>query len=226
VPGPTFFDAKYTILLVHDRSTFSFVENPLEVCGSLRLSSLEIALQPHIRVVIKYLSSCLHLAGVGDHPEGGCGCEAEFAKSTAPFAHPRPDGLERMPGSYVKEMHRRLHIRILLSRTGCATGPHQDQLSTESCIVLLALHAGTGGVSQWKITLLNPSYLGKKAHTCTREAADVDRAGAGFQATPSRSPAAVPSPSPRAPPSRTPAACTPSTTPRWRRARATSTPWR
>jgi hypothetical protein len=65
---------------------------------------------------MKHLSSCLHLAAVGDHPEGGC--EAEFAKSTAPFKHDRPDGLEKISESYVEEMHRRLHIRILLSRMG------------------------------------------------------------------------------------------------------------
>jgi hypothetical protein len=41
-----------------------------------------------------------------DHPEGGC--EAEFAKSTAPFAHPRPDGLELMSDSFAEEMRRRL----------------------------------------------------------------------------------------------------------------------
>ena len=59
---------------------------------------------------------------------------------------------------------------------GCATYPHQDQLSTDSCVVLLAVHAGTGGRGQWVITLLDPSYLLKRAHTST---ADGDRAGAG-----------------------------------------------
>jgi hypothetical protein len=81
---------------------------------------------------------------VGDHPEGGC--EAKFAKSKAPFHHGRPGGREKMSGSFVKETRRRLHIRIVLSRMGCFTDPHQDQISTDSCIVLLALHAGTGGV--------------------------------------------------------------------------------
>jgi hypothetical protein len=57
------------------------------------------------------------------------------------------------------------------------TYPHQDQISTDSCIVLLALHAGTGGVGQWKTTISDPSYLGKKAHTAS---ADVGRAGAEF----------------------------------------------
>jgi hypothetical protein len=88
--------------------------------------------------------------------------EVAFAKSTATFHHGRrPAGLEKMSGSYVEEMRRRLHIRILLSRMGCATDPHQDQLSTDSCIVLLlASHAGTRGRGQWRITLLAPSYLG------------------------------------------------------------------
>jgi hypothetical protein len=40
----------------------------------------------------------------------------------------------------------------------------------------LALHAGTGGVGQWKTTLLDPSYLRATAHTVT---ADGRRAGAG-----------------------------------------------
>jgi hypothetical protein len=44
-------------------------------------------------------------------------------------------------------------------------------------IVLLALHAGTGGVDQWRIKLLDPSYLGKDA--CTRTA-DRDRAASEF----------------------------------------------
>ena len=82
-----------------------------------------------------------------------------------------------MGDSFVKDMRRRLHIRILLSRAGCATYPHQDQISSDSCIVLLALHAGKGGVGQWRIKLLNPSYLGKAANTTT---ADGDRAGAEF----------------------------------------------
>jgi hypothetical protein len=81
-----------------------------------------------------------------------------------------------MSDEYRTEMWRRLHIRILLSRMGCATYPHQDQLSTGSCIVLLALHAGTGGVGQWKITLLDPSYLLATAHTAS---ANGRRAGAG-----------------------------------------------
>jgi hypothetical protein len=74
-------------------------------------------------------------------------------------------------------MWRHLHIRILLSRMGCFTEPHQDQLSTDPCIVLLALHAGTSGVGQWRTTLLDPSYLLKRAHTGA--AADVGRPGAG-----------------------------------------------
>jgi hypothetical protein len=53
-----------------------------------------------------------------------------------------------MGDSFVEEMRRRLHIRILLSRMGCFTAPHQDQISSDSCIVLLALHAGKGGVGQ------------------------------------------------------------------------------
>ena len=81
-----------------------------------------------------------------------------------------------MPSSYRAERWRRLHIRIVLSRAGCDTYPHQDQLSTDSCVVLLALHAGTGGRGQWVITLLDPSYLRKRAHTAK---ADGDRAGAG-----------------------------------------------
>ena len=164
-----------------------------------------------------HLSSCLQLAGVSGHPLGGSA--AAFAKSTARFEHDRPDGLEGMSDRYQSEMWRRLHIRVLLSRKGCFTAPHQDQLSTDSCIVLLAVHAGTGGRGQWRITLLDPSYLLKRAHTAS---ADGDRAGAappGSRATSSRSPATAPPPSPRARPSRTPAACTPSQTPRWRRAR-------
>jgi hypothetical protein len=82
-----------------------------------------------------------------------------------------------MPDRYRAEMWRRLHIRIVLSRKGCATYPHQEhQLSTDSCVVLLALHAGTGGRGKWRITLLDPSYLLKRAHTA---ADDGDRAGAG-----------------------------------------------
>jgi hypothetical protein len=64
-----------------------------------------------------------------------------------------------MSDSYVKVMRWRLHIRILLSRMGCFTKPHQDQLSSDSCIVLLALHAGKGGVGQWRIKLLDPGWL-------------------------------------------------------------------
>jgi hypothetical protein len=151
-----------------------FVEaSPLEVCASLRLSPLGIALAPGICNITKHLSSCLHLAGVADHPAGSC-AEA-FGLSTAPFAHARPDGLKAMSDSYRAEMRRRLHIHTLLSRMGCFTEPHQDKLSTDSCIVLLALHAGSGGRGQWKIALLNPSYLGEKELTST---ADGDRAGA------------------------------------------------
>jgi hypothetical protein len=92
---------------------------------------------------MKHLSSCLQLAGVTGHPAGGS-AEAFGESSTARFEHDRPDGLEGMSGSYRAEMWRRLHIRIVLSRMGCFTAPHQDQLSTDSCIVLLALRAGTG----------------------------------------------------------------------------------
>jgi hypothetical protein len=109
---------------------------------------------------------------VAGHPLGGS-AEA-FGDSTARFEHDRPDGLEGMSGSYRAEMWQRLHIRIVLSRMGCFTAPHQDQLGSDSCIVLLALHAGTGGVGQWRIALLDPSYLLKRAHTTS---ADVGRAG-------------------------------------------------
>jgi hypothetical protein len=40
------------------------------------------------------------------------------------------------------------------------------------------MHAGTGGVGQWRIALLNPSYLGKKACTTT---ADGDRPYSEFE---------------------------------------------
>jgi hypothetical protein len=61
--GNHIFDAHNTHLLVSDRFASRFVGSPL------RLSPLEIALTPHIRVIIEYLSSCLHLgAGVDDHP--------------------------------------------------------------------------------------------------------------------------------------------------------------
>ena len=174
------FDQHNTVRLVNDRSAERFVEAKSD------LSRLEIAFAPELRKIFKYLSSCLHLAGVTGHPAGGSA--KAFAKSTAPFYHDRPDGLEEMSDSYAKGMRRRLHIRIVLSWMGCATYPHQDQISGDSCIVLLALHAGTGGgesrsdagtggVGQWRITLLNPSYLGKKACTTT---ADKDRAGAVF----------------------------------------------
>jgi hypothetical protein len=49
------FDRNNSTLLVHDRSTLSFEENP-----TLPLSSLGIALQQHIRGIMKHLSSCLH----------------------------------------------------------------------------------------------------------------------------------------------------------------------
>jgi hypothetical protein len=88
--------------------------------------------------IMKHLSSCLQLAGgVTGHPAGGS-AEA-FGESTARFEHDRPDGLEGMLSSYRAEMWRRLHICIVFSRMGCFTAPHQDQLSTDSCIVLLAL---------------------------------------------------------------------------------------
>ena len=166
--GQTIFDRNNSALLVHDRSAQTLTDRPLE------LSSLEIALQPHLLNIMTHLSSCLQLAGVSGHPLGGS-AEA-FGESTARFEHDRPDGLEGMSSSYRAEMWRRLHIRIVFSRMGCFTAPHQDRLSTDSCIVLLALHAGTGGRGQWRIALLDPSYLGKRAHTAS---ADVDRAGAG-----------------------------------------------
>jgi hypothetical protein len=99
------------------------------------------------------------------------GSAAAFGDSTARFEHDRPDGLEQgMSDKYQAEMWRRLHIRIVLSRMGCFTAPHQDKLSTDSCIVLLALqHAGTGGRGQWRTTLLDPSYLLKRAHTMTAD---------------------------------------------------------
>jgi hypothetical protein len=40
--------------------------------------------------------------------------------------HDRPEGLEGMSSSYRAEMWRRLHIRIVLSRMGCATYPHHN----------------------------------------------------------------------------------------------------
>jgi hypothetical protein len=128
---------------------------------------------PHLLGIMKHLSSCLHQAGVAGHSLGGS-AEA-LGESTARFEHDRPDGMEGMSSSYRAEMWRRLHIRIVLSRMGCFANPHQDQLSTDSCIVLFALHAGSGGVGQWRIALLDPSYLLKTAHTAT---ADGDRAGA------------------------------------------------
>jgi hypothetical protein len=146
------FDQHNTHRLVNDLSASRFLDRSLT-----SLSPLEIALTPEICNIFKYLSSCLHDVGVVNHPAGGCA--AAFGKSTAPFEHDRPDGLETMSESYVEEMRRRLHIRIVLSRMGCATYPHQDQISNDSCIVLLALHAGTGGVGQWKIALLDSSYL-------------------------------------------------------------------
>jgi hypothetical protein len=61
---------------------------------------------------------------------------------------------------------------------GCFTAPHQDQLSSDSCIVLLALHAGKGSAGhQWRIKLLDPGYLGKAADTAS---ADGDRAASEF----------------------------------------------
>jgi hypothetical protein len=54
---------------------------------------------------------------VTGHPAGGCA--DAFGLSTAPFADPRPDGLESMSDSYVEGMRRRLRICIPLSRMGC-----------------------------------------------------------------------------------------------------------
>ena len=107
------------LALLHDElvealhGDVAFVEPPSD------LSLLEIALAPELRKIFKYLSSCLHRAGVVGHPAGGC--EAAFAKSTAPFHHGRPEGLEEMGDSFVEVMRRRLHIRIVLSRMGCFT---------------------------------------------------------------------------------------------------------
>ena len=112
--GNYIFDKHNTTVLVNDRSARSFVEKP-----ALPFSALEIALTPEIRKIFKYLSSCLHDVKVGGHPAGGS-AEA-FAKSTAPFEHGRPLGLEGMGVSFVKVMRRRLHIRIILSRLGCFT---------------------------------------------------------------------------------------------------------
>ena len=119
-----------TARLVSDRSAERFVEAHSD------LSALEIALTPEMCKIFKYLSSCLHLAGVTGHPAGGTA--AAFAKSTARFEHGRPEGLEEMSDRYQSEKWRRLHIRILLSRMGCFTYPHQDQLSTDSCILAKA----------------------------------------------------------------------------------------
>jgi hypothetical protein len=156
-------------MLVNDRSAERFVEAHSD------LSTLEIALTPDICKIFKYRSSCLHRAGVTGHPADGS-AEA-FAQSAAPFEHGRPEGLEGMGDSFVEDMRWRLHIRILLSRMGCFTAPHQDQLSSDSCIVLLALHAGKGSVGQWRIKLLDPGYLGKAADTAS---ADGDRAASEF----------------------------------------------
>jgi hypothetical protein len=101
--GNHIFDQHNSTLLVHDRSALSFIEKP-----TLPLSSLEIALQPHLRGIMTHLSSCLQLAGVTGHPAGGSA--AAFAKSTARFEHDRPDGLEEMSDTYRAEMWRRLHI--------------------------------------------------------------------------------------------------------------------
>jgi hypothetical protein len=167
--GNHIFDKHNTRVLVNDRSAQTLIDS-----SPALLSPLEIALAPHLLGIMKHLSSCLQLAGVTGHPAGGS-VEA-FGESTARFEHDRPDGLEGMSGSCRAEMWRCLHICIVFSRKGCFTNPHQDQLSTDSCIVLLALHARTGGVGQWRITLLDPSYLGKRANTAT---ADRGRAGAG-----------------------------------------------
>jgi hypothetical protein len=125
--GNYIFDKHNTAILVNDRSAGRFLEAHSD------LSPLEIALTPEICKIFKYLSSCLHLAGVTGHSAGGS-AEA-FAQSTAPFEHDRPDGLESMSESFVKEIRRRLHIRILLSRMGCFTAPLQNQISSDSCIV-------------------------------------------------------------------------------------------
>jgi hypothetical protein len=101
VPGQTIFDRNNSTLLVNDRSALSFEEKP-----AVPLSPLEIALTPELCKIFKYLSSCLHLAGVTGHSAGGS-AEA-FAESTAPFHHGRPEGLEEMGDSFVKKMRRRL----------------------------------------------------------------------------------------------------------------------
>ena len=95
---------------MHDRSAQTVIESHSD------LSALEIALTPEICKIFKYLSSCLHDVEVVGHPAGGSA--AAFAQSTAPFEHGRPEGLEGMGDSFVKDMRRRLHIRILLSRMG------------------------------------------------------------------------------------------------------------
>jgi hypothetical protein len=84
-----------------------------------------------------------------------------------------------MSGSYVEEMraaapahpHPALSDGLLYQ---AAPGPAQHRFLH---LVLLALHAGSGGRGQWKTTLPKPSYLLEKAHTTT---ADGDRAGAEF----------------------------------------------
>jgi hypothetical protein len=49
-------------------------------------------------------------------------------------------------------MWRRLHIRIVLSRMGCFANPHQDMLSTDSCIILLATATANAVVGAASIT--------------------------------------------------------------------------
>jgi hypothetical protein len=112
---------------------------------------------------------------VDGHPlDGSAEAFGDSAVRTALFHHDRPDGLELMLGSYRTDFQRRLHIaRILRSlATGWAaklTRTRTRLAQVPASLVLLALHAGTGGVGQWKTTLLEPSYLHQRAHTSTAD---------------------------------------------------------
>ena len=111
--GNYIFDKHNTTVLVNDRSAERFVNTDRlallhdELVEALHgdvdfveahsdLSLLEIALAPELRKIFKYLSSCLHLAGVARHPAGGCA--AKFAESTAPFKHGCPERWARGDG--------------------------------------------------------------------------------------------------------------------------------
>jgi hypothetical protein len=93
------FDQHNTAMLVNDRSAFKF---EADLSTDTDLSPLGIDLAPHIRDILKHLNSCLHQAGVARHP--AVGAAEAFAKSTAPFKHGRPDGLEEMGDSFVEEV--------------------------------------------------------------------------------------------------------------------------